>query len=178
MLLDDYLNFFDNIAFVDNPKWASCYCFFPQASHETCIWKERTAEKNRADVIKNITEGKMNGYLAYDNNQPVGWCNAGPRGYMTITPDYDEPDADKIGAITCFIIKKEYRKKGVARLLLKTACEGFKNQGFKYVEGYPMKDVKGDAPNHWGPMELYISEKFEEYTTEDDTIIMRKTLIE
>jgi GNAT superfamily N-acetyltransferase len=177
MLLDDYLNFFDNIAFVDNSKWASCYCFFPQAPHETCIWKERTAEENRADVIINIINDKMNGFLAYDNNKPVGWCNAGPRVNMTITPDYDEPEADKIGAITCFIIAKEYRLKGVAHLLLKRACEVFKMQGFKYVEGYPMKDVEGDAHNHWGPMNLYVSEGFEEYATEDDTIVMRKTLI-
>jgi ribosomal protein S18 acetylase RimI-like enzyme len=176
MLLDDYLNFFDNIAFVDNPHWSSCYCFFPQAPHETCVWKERTAEENRADVTQNIIKGKMNGYLAYDKNHPIGWCNAGPRVNMTITPDYDEPDADKIGAITCFIIAKEYRNKGVARLLLKTACEEFKMQGFNYVEGYPMKDVIGEAPNHWGPMDLYASEGFKKYAIEDDTIVMRKTL--
>ena len=25
-LLDDYLHFFDNVAFADHPDWAQCYC--------------------------------------------------------------------------------------------------------------------------------------------------------
>ena len=26
-LLPDWLDFFDNIAFADNPEWADCYCY-------------------------------------------------------------------------------------------------------------------------------------------------------
>ncbi len=47
---------------------------------------------------------------------------------------------------------------------------------FKYVEGYPLEDMKGEAHNHWGPKDLYLSEGFEKYATEDDMIIMRKKL--
>ncbi len=175
-LFEDYLNFFDNSAFVDNPKWSACYCFFKQAPHKICDWKDRTAEKNRSAVINLITEGKLYGFIAYDNGKPIGWCNSGPRTNMTTTPDYDEPDANKIGSIVCFIIGKDYRRKGVARLLLKTAYDDFKMQGFNFAEGYPLKDVEGEAANHNGPMDLYLSEGFEQYTTNGDIIVMRKTL--
>ncbi len=175
-LLNDYLKFFDNTAFADNPEWASCYCFFPQAPHETCTWKDRTAEENRIAVIKNINEGKINGFLAYDNNETIGWCNAGPRINMTISPDYEEPEADKIGSIVCFIIGKKYRRVGIARLLLKSACEAFKLQGFKFAEGYPIKNAEGEAANHHGPLEMYLSEGFYKHTTEGDTIVMRKII--
>ena len=101
-LLDDYLNFFDNIAFVDNPKWASCYCYFPHAPHETEKWHDRTGEQNRASVIESIREGRMHGYLAYQNDRPIAWCNAGPRAGVTIL-DAD-PNAEKIGSIVCFVV--------------------------------------------------------------------------
>jgi len=42
-LLGDYLRFFENDAFSDNPRWASCYCHFSQAPHKTEKWSERTA---------------------------------------------------------------------------------------------------------------------------------------
>lgn len=175
-LLEDYLNFFDNIAFKDNPDWSYCYCHFPHAPHDTCKWQDIPKEENRKAVIDLINSGKKQGLLAYDNNQPIGWCNAGPRVNMTVTPDYEEPKADKIGSTTCFIIAKEYRRKGVARLLLKTALEVFKTQGFKYAEGYPLENMQGEANNHWGPKELYLSEGFKQYATEDDMIVMRKEL--
>ena len=177
-LMDDYLNFFDNIAFTDNPDWSYCYCHFPHAPHDTCKWQDIPKEENRKAVIDLINSGKKQGLVAYDNNQPIGWCNAGPRINISIGPDYDEPKADEIGSTTCFIIAKEYRRKGVARLLLKTALEVFKTQGFKYAEGYPLKDMQGEAHNHWGPKELYLSEGFKQYTTEDDMIVMRKDLNE
>ena len=46
-LLKDYLHFVDNKAFVDNPKWSSCYCHFTCAPHELKPWTERAAEENR-----------------------------------------------------------------------------------------------------------------------------------
>jgi hypothetical protein len=27
-LLDDFVCFFDQVAFTDNPDWASCYCYY------------------------------------------------------------------------------------------------------------------------------------------------------
>ena len=70
-LLGDYLRYFDNDAFSDNPRWASCYCHFSQAPHKTEKWSERTADQNRAAVSKMIAGGLMCGYLAYDDGKPV-----------------------------------------------------------------------------------------------------------
>ena len=39
-LLDDFLYFFDDIAFRDNPEWSHCYCRFPQAPHDDCKWQD------------------------------------------------------------------------------------------------------------------------------------------
>ncbi len=174
--ISDYIHFFEKVAFVDNPDWASCYCYFPHAPHETCSWKERTGEENRRDSIQCIQQGKLTGYLAYMDSTPIGWCNAGLRANATITPDYPEPDEDKIGSIACFIIARDYRRKGVARALLNRACRDFYNMGLLFAEGYPLEEMSGDAANHWGPLELYLSEGFQIHKKEDDMITVRKLL--
>jgi hypothetical protein len=48
--LKDFLSFFDHDAFVDNPGWASCYCYFNSAPHKSESWENRTAEQNRAST--------------------------------------------------------------------------------------------------------------------------------
>ena len=72
-IIDDYLSLFDNIVFSENPDWSKCYCY---SYHFTGAKEEWTKEKNRSSVIELIKEDKMRGYLAYDENKPIGWCNA------------------------------------------------------------------------------------------------------
>ena len=45
-LLPDWLNFFDNIAFVDNPDWSDCYCCCYQLECTNQEWggKNETAK--------------------------------------------------------------------------------------------------------------------------------------
>jgi len=179
-LLDDYLNFFDNDAFADNQHWAACYCRCYYFDHSKCDWDKTTAKENRAAVIELVKNGIIKGYLAYNNDKPIGWLNANHRNNYSIV-SYDKVDkTENIGSLICFIIAKNYRRKGIARMLLNTACNGFKQQGFAYAEGYPVKDVKGDDKNYHGPLSLYLSEGFEEFDREKrenvEIIIMRKLL--
>ena len=100
---------------------------------------------------------------------------------MTTVPDYDEPDADRIGSIVCFVIAKNHRRKGIARRLLEAACKGFKAQGFTMAEAYVLKDAKGDAMNYPGPLSMYLSAGFEPFREcccdGDDTIVVRRSLV-
>jgi GNAT superfamily N-acetyltransferase len=173
-LLDDYLRFFDGDAFADDPRWASCYCAYPHVEHHLKPWEERTAAENRAEVSRRILAGKMRGYLAYAGGKPVGWCNAGPRRSVTTVPRREGEGA--VGAITCFLIAKPHRGKGVARLLLRAACEGFREQGFEVAEGYPRKDASGEGANHHGPLSLFLSEGFEPAGEQDGETVVRKRL--
>jgi ribosomal protein S18 acetylase RimI-like enzyme len=176
-LLADYLAFFDRDAFADHPEWAFCYCRLHHFPHETRTWRESTADENRAAVIDLIRDGTLRGYLAYHGAKPVAWCNAGPRTRMTTVPEYEEPEADRIGSIMCFVVAKEYRRKGVARQLLDAACAGFAAQGFAIAEGYPLEDAEGEAANHCGPLDLYLSAGFERYRKDEDAIVVRRSLV-
>src|SRR2546421_11842950 len=76
----DFLRFFDHergSAFSDNPEWAKCYCHFYEVP--TAIpWESLSAEQNRVAMRSRIEVGEMEGFLAYDGEQVVGWLNAQP----------------------------------------------------------------------------------------------------
>jgi ribosomal protein S18 acetylase RimI-like enzyme len=176
-LLGDYLSFFEQTAFVDHPEWEFCFCRLHHFPHDQREWKKTTARENREAVISLIRDGTMRGYLAYSGAKPVGWCNAGPRVHMTTVPEYDEPEADQIGSIMCFVVAKEHRRQGVASQLLGAACNGFTAHGLTIAEGYPLKEALGEAENHCGPLSLYLSAGFERYWEDDDVVVVRKRLV-
>ena len=76
--LADYLVFFQSRAFVDNPRWAGCYCYFPLHDPARTEWSRRTAPENRAAVTACIEAGSARGVLAYQDGEVVG--HPGPPG--------------------------------------------------------------------------------------------------
>jgi GNAT superfamily N-acetyltransferase len=172
-LLEDYLAFFDGDAFVDNPRWASCYCYFNHAPHATEEWSSRSGEANRAAVTDMIARSAMHGWLAYLDGRVVGWCNASLRSHYTTLGDVG---GSPVGAIVCFIVARPFRGRGVARALLAAACSGFERMGVEWVEAYPRKEVEGDAGNYHGPLRMYLSAGFEIAGEKDGVVTVRKRL--
>jgi len=175
--LDDFLDFFDHRAFPDNPKWRSCFCHFPHADHATVVWKERTLEQNRAATCARISSETMTGWLAYAGGQAIGWCNAGPRRFVEGLFDAPEPLADRIGAISCFVIAPSLRGLGLATRLLAAACDGLRERGFDWAEAYPRTGDASAAENHYGPLAMYRAAGFETVAAEgDESLVVRKAL--
>lgn len=68
-LCEDFLSYFDNVAFSDHEDWAFCYCLECHLDRET---QENTAKNKplRRKMAKNfVNTGVMQGYLAYDGEQ-------------------------------------------------------------------------------------------------------------
>lgn len=160
-LLPDFLAYFEGTAFADNPKWRSCYCQFLYVDHAKVNWMERTSAENRHAACSRICGAKMQGYLAFRGGQVVGWCNAAPREMMEAFADEPDPDASRLGQITCFVVAPEHRRTGVATELLAAACAGLKAQGLRIAEAMPKPEVVGDAENHHGPLSLFTAAGFQ-----------------
>jgi ribosomal protein S18 acetylase RimI-like enzyme len=176
--MPDFLRFFDEDAFSDNPKWASCYCQCFYEDHRVVSWKDRTREENRRFACDRGANRAMRGHLAYLDGVVVGWCNAVPR---TLLHALDEegpiPDADVVGSIACFIVDPAARGRGIARALLEAACEGFRRDGLRIAEGYPRAPSDDPAANHFGPLGLFLASGFSIVRTDDDgSLTVRKTL--
>ncbi|HKV85163.1 MAG TPA: GNAT family N-acetyltransferase [Ktedonobacterales bacterium] len=179
-LVEDYLTFFDHDAFADNPRWAACYCMFPHINCDNDTWDARSASVNRAEKCELICASEARGWLAYVDGQPAGWCNAAQRTSLARYRDDDDlprEDAETSGTIVCFIIAKPYRRLGVASLLLDAAVEGFRRQGLRYAEAFPMNAPADDAEAHVGPLSMYLAAGFEPLRyLENGYAIVRKIL--
>lgn len=83
------------------------------------------------------------GLIAYDKDEPIGWCAVGPRSRYARaikTPSYEgrDPDEDDHVWLTpCFVVKKEARGQGVMQAMLKAACALATEHGAVAVEGFP-----------------------------------------
>jgi GNAT superfamily N-acetyltransferase len=155
-----WLAFFDDVAFADNPRWASCYCQFPTADHQAVEWQARSAADNRAGACRRIAAGEQSGVVARDaEGRVVGWCNAGPRAAVTIWDDEPAdaagPGVARLGAITCFVVAPAWRGRGVSQALLAGACEHLRAQGFDAVQAWARRDERSPTANHTGSFTLY-----------------------
>lgn len=171
-IIDDYLSFFDNMVFSENPDWSQCYCY---SYHFNGAEEEWEKEKNRSSVIELINEGKMRGYLAYDSDKPVGWCNANNRNnYQALSRD--DIHQSKLCSIVCFLISPIFRRKGIAQKMLEQVIYDYKMKSFDYIEAYPRKEQHSCEGNYHGHLSLY--EKFD-FTVEkefDDYYLVRRRL--
>lgn len=81
------------------------------------------------------------GVIAYIEDQIVGWCGFGLRHEMerlvrsrTIPAVDDLP----VWSIVCFLVRPGYRRRGVARALLRGAIECARSHGAPALEAYPV----------------------------------------
>ena len=61
-------------------------------------------------------------------------------------------------------------------MLLQRVCEDAKEEGFKYVESYPVKDGGYMGQAFTGPIHMYEKAGFEITAQNGESYIMRKTL--
>ncbi len=156
----DWFDFFDNRAFSDHEEWNGCYCtafYYPKPNEYI------NKSNKRKDYAKWLIEnGRMKGYLAYEDGKVVGWVNTNEKkNYPRLLDIYDSKE--KVLSIVCFIIQKEYRRKGIARRLLNRLIEDAKEKGYKIIEAYPKKRSKSEYGIWNGPYEMYIESKFVDY---------------
>ncbi len=171
-LRDDFLVFFDNVAFADNPDWSDCYCSLYHFAN-------KGKDESRRLASGQIEESRIHGFLAYDNGKPVGWCNAANRNsypalHWLMGPGPDK--SERVGSIVCFVVGSSHRNQGVASHLLNAACEKFSREGLEFAEAYPVKKPVSAAYDFPGPLSMYLKNGFSTYRDADWYLVVRKRL--
>ncbi|WP_055668728.1 GNAT family N-acetyltransferase [Desnuesiella massiliensis] len=178
-LLEDYLYFFDEVAFVDNPHWRGCYCTYYHFNVSNNEWIKRTKEYNREAAKTLIKEEKLSGYLAYIDNKPVGWCNVNLKANysrLLSVKEIVEAEEGLSCSIVCFVIAPEYRGKGLASKILEQICKDYSHKDFDYIEAYPMKGDLSNAHQYHGPFSMYMNSGFTICKELDTYYIVKKNL--
>lgn len=181
-LCEDWLQYFDKIAFQDHEDWAFCYCLEGHLDRKTQeAWTN--PKERREKAIEFIQTGKMQGYLAYSGDKVIGWCNVNDReNYPYLTDMFreigyrtDEPAGTRVKTIFCFLIAPQYRRRGVAQSLLNQACRDAALDGYTCVEAYPFADEKFEFQYH-GTFKMYEQNGFKEIADLKYVKVMRKEL--
>ncbi len=180
----DYLDFFDHRAFTDNNPNGPCYCTSPNQEEEQIkkmvsefksFGVKETLRKYAAEMLD---RNMIHGYLAYDEDQSIGWCNAADiENYVGFVPAFARNiTCGKTMSIVCFEIAPEYRGMGIASAFINRVCTDAKSKGYVAVEGYArLSDQRNDF-DFQGPYRLYQKEGFIEVAREKGQAVMRKVL--
>ena len=180
----DYLDFFDNRAFSDNNPNGPCYCTSPNQDEENI--KQMIGEFKgfgvketvRKYAVKMLHENKIQGYLAYDGELSIGWCNAADmNSYSGFVPEFAKENAcGKTISIVCFEIAPAYRGMGIASAFIDRICNDAKSKGYVAVEGYAKLSDKRNDFDYQGPLRLYQKAGFAEVARKSGQVVMRKVL--
>ncbi|MCA9782595.1 MAG: GNAT family N-acetyltransferase [Candidatus Delongbacteria bacterium] len=125
-------------------------------------FNERSAQENLELRRQLLAIGVGDGWLATLGDRTIGWCQGGVRDQLgRIAFHYKRPPDPDCWAIGCLQIAAPWRRKGVARQLVKDVLGKMRQAGAHRVEAYPRQGHNSDAQNPgelWpGPMELYRS---------------------
>lgn len=119
--------------------YSGCWCMWNRETNAE--FEANSHEPNRRALKKLISTGHESGLLAYDNGQPVGWAALAPRSeYSRLqrSPVNKPVDDKEVWSVTCFVVSRHHRGKGVARALLAAAVDRARELGASAVEGYPV----------------------------------------
>ncbi|MBR4163317.1 MAG: GNAT family N-acetyltransferase [Solobacterium sp.] len=198
-LEEAYFDFFDHRAFSDGSPYYPCYCnAFNMRAEEIENMRKQTVSYGtgtegwkrtlRETASRMLKEGNIKGYLAFDKDIAIGWCNANDKmNYYRIgefdldfvSEERNPADCERNGlikSVVCFEISPEYRGKGIATQLLKRVCTDAQNQGYSFVEGYST-DKTETVSAFTGPVHLYKKMGFTEYSQVGSAEIMRKGVL-
>ena len=116
-----------------------CWCMWwriPRAEFE-----RRKGEENRRAFRGIIEGGAVPGLLAYDGDEPVGWCAVEPRDAYPVldrSRTLRRLDDRPVWSVTCFFVARAYRDRGLTVRLLEAAKAHVRERGGTLLEGYPV----------------------------------------
>ena len=102
------------------------------------------------------------GLVAYLDGEPVGWCGVEQRSaYPRLLRDCRVPwvgraedkTDDSVWAVTCFVTRSGFRRRGVSRTLARAAVDFARERGARALEGYPMITEPGKDVT-WGELHV------------------------
>jgi GNAT superfamily N-acetyltransferase len=104
---------------------------------------------------------RTSGLVAYLDGEPVGWCAVEPRTAYprlvrvrtTWAGRTEDKTDDGVWAVTCFVTRKGFRKRGVTYGLARAAVGYARERGARALEAYPMITEPGKDIT-WGELHV------------------------
>jgi ribosomal protein S18 acetylase RimI-like enzyme len=139
-----------------DPSWCLCQWFkIRHKDWNSVPIREKAArlrEQTRCGLPRSATTTGLVGYL---DSEPAGWSAIEPRAGLVrlrtsrvVWAGRDEdPDDDGVWAVTCFVTRIGYRRRGIGGALAKAGVDFARERGARSVEGYPMVPAVARGPS-------------------------------
>jgi GNAT superfamily N-acetyltransferase len=104
-------------------------------------YRRQTPDANRVAFYNVIRNGPPPGLLAFDEELAVGWCQLTPRAalpWLDRVKHLRRVDDVPVWSISCFYIRKGYRRRGITTALTEAAIDAAKKAGAPALEAYPL----------------------------------------
>jgi len=162
-----------------NGACAGCWCLWWHMGQSE--WEAKKGETTKKLMKVRVTKGPPPGLLAYSGEEAVGWCAVEPReNYSRLARSKILAPVDEkpVWSMTCFFVRRDWRKRGVSVALLKEAARWVGQQGGRLLEGYPT-DTRKPQPGafvHHGLLSAFEQAGFSEVARRSKTrpIVRRK----
>lgn len=145
--------------FGPNGAWSGCWCMWNRQTNAE--FQDNNYEPNRKALRANLAGGGEFGVLAYENDTAVGWAALAPRSQyarLDRSPVTKPVDGAEVWSVTCFVVCKEYRGRGVATALLAGVQQRAEQLSAAILEGYPVApDGKLGDTDAWHGLESMFS---------------------
>jgi GNAT superfamily N-acetyltransferase len=115
-----------------------CWCMYWRIGR---AYRERPREENRAAFREVVKRGPPPGLLAFDGDMAVGWCQLTPRDalpWLDRTWRLKRVDDVPVWSLSCFYVRKGYRRRGVASALIAAAVKAAQGAKAPVLEAYPL----------------------------------------
>src|SRR6266511_3831069 len=119
-----------------------CWCMYWRIGSE---YHQRAREKNRSAFRKIVKQGPPPGLLAFDGERAVGWCLLTPREdlpWLNRTRALERVDEVPVWSISCFYVRRGYRRQGVMSALIDAALKAAKRANAPALEAYPVDTAR------------------------------------
>src|SRR5262245_43496483 len=141
----------DDVQAVFGPRGyaARCQCQHFKIRHAE--WRSVSAAERAERLREQIGCGRRKGrgtrgLVAYLDGEPVGWCAVEPRTAYPRLLDSpvpwagrdEDPGDDSVWAVTCFVTRAGFRRRGVSYALARAAVDYARARGARALEGYAM----------------------------------------
>jgi GNAT superfamily N-acetyltransferase len=127
--------------------WCQRYKLAPRESFGAVPAEDRAERLREQSGCGRPRSRSTCGLVAFLDGEPVGWCAVEPRtaytGMARVSRvpwegrDEDKAD-DSVWALTCFVTRAGFRRRGVTRVLAAAAVDHARSRGARALEGYPI----------------------------------------
>lgn len=125
-----------------------CWCMYWRIGS---AYYKRAREKNRLALRKIVKHGPPPGLLAFDGERAVGWCQLTPRQdlpWLEHARFFERVDDAPVWSLSCFYVKRGYRRQGVMSALIAAALQAAKRAQAPALEAYPVDTSRPESTSN------------------------------